>query len=394
LERLNWRYATKQFDPHRKISPEDWAALESALVLSPSSFGLQPWKFIVVSDPALRERLVAVSWGQRQVAEASHLVVFAAKNLAEQDMDAYLARIAEVRGVTVPSLASFRKMMTDSIIKGMDAAARKTWAERQVYLALGTFLTSAAVMGIDACPMEGIEPEKYDQFLGLAKQGLNTVVVATAGFRHPADKYASLKKVRFPKEQVKGNPNPLTIKNMNISQNKNRVLMSLFIAVFLLSLLATASLRAGTITVVALSSTGTDVATGINSTDSSTNHYLCCLCFGSGSGNVTVNGVPFLREKLSGALTLAGTDSNHGGSWTLTANHNLGSTSNGNASSQADGNTASLLSGPCYVTSSAPVNSWLEQTYGGLTPGAQYAFRLYYRQWVSELPQADTKHRL
>src|SRR5579859_5048141 len=115
LNQLNWRYATKQFDPQRKISAQDWATLEEALVLSPSSFGLQPWKFINVTDPALREKLVPASWGQRQVADASHLVVFAVKkNLTEADVDAYLARVAQVRGVPVDSLSSFRDMLVGS----------------------------------------------------------------------------------------------------------------------------------------------------------------------------------------------------------------------------------------------------------------------------------------
>ena len=160
LAQLNWRYATKQFDPRRKISPQDWAALESALVLCPSSFGLQPWKFIIVNDPAVRERLAAASWSQRQIVDASHLVVFAAKNLCEQDIEAHLARVAQVRGVPAESLGALREMMMGSVIRGMDAAARRAWAERQIYIALGTFLTCAAMMGIDACPMEGIEPEQ------------------------------------------------------------------------------------------------------------------------------------------------------------------------------------------------------------------------------------------
>lgn len=203
LARLNWRYATKQFDPRRKIGTKHWAALEEALVLTPSSFGLQPWKFIVVTDQATREKLVGASWGQRQVADASHLVVFTVKNnLGEQDIDTYLNRIADVRGVSVDSLDGLRGILTQSIIQRMDQAARTSWATRQVYIALGNFLTSAALLGIDACPMEGIEPAKYDEVLGLEKQGLSTVVVAAAGYRAAGDKFASFKKVRFPKEEI------------------------------------------------------------------------------------------------------------------------------------------------------------------------------------------------
>src|ERR1017187_2448595 len=203
VNQLHWRYATKQFDPQRKISPEDWAALEEALVLTPSSFGLQPWRFVVVTDQATKERLVPVSWGQRQPADCSHLVVFAVKkDVNERYIDAYLDRIAEVRGTERESLASNRDMMMGSLIKGMDLAARTTWAMYQVYIALGTFLTGAALLGIDVCPMEGIEAAKYDEILGLEKQGLGTVVAASAGYRAAGDTYAAAKKVRFPKEDV------------------------------------------------------------------------------------------------------------------------------------------------------------------------------------------------
>lgn len=202
-QQLHWRYATKQFDPQRKISADDWAALEESLILTPSSFGLQPWKFVVVHNPALREKLVAVSWGQRQVVDASHLVVFAVKrNLSENDVVAYVNRISEVRGIPAASLAGFKDMMIGSLFKARDAAARIVWATDQVYIALGNFLTSAAMLGIDACPMEGIEPPKYDEILGLDALGLTAVVVATAGYRTATDKYAALKKVRFPKNDL------------------------------------------------------------------------------------------------------------------------------------------------------------------------------------------------
>src|SRR5215469_1970647 len=152
IGQLNWRYATKQFDPQRKISAEHWATLEDALILTPSSFGLQPWKFVVVTDPSVRERLVAASYGQRQVADASHLVVLAIKkNLSEQDIDDHLGRIAEVRGIPRESLGRFRETMVGSLIKGLDESGRNDWATKQVFIALGNFLTSAALLGIDAC---------------------------------------------------------------------------------------------------------------------------------------------------------------------------------------------------------------------------------------------------
>jgi len=203
LDQLNWRYATKQFDPHRKISGADWAALEEALLLTPSSFGLQLWKFIVVTDPEVKQQLVPASWGQTKVAECSHLVVFAIKkDLNEQHVEDYVNRISEVRQAPRATLADFRDMLVGFVGKRNNGFNINDWAARQAYIALGNFLTSAALLGIDACHMEGIEPEKYNEILDLNEQGLSAVVVAAAGYRAPGDNYAALKKVRFPKEQV------------------------------------------------------------------------------------------------------------------------------------------------------------------------------------------------
>ena len=203
LDQLNWRYAIKQFDTHRKISGADWTALEEALVLTPTSFGIQPWKFIVVTDPEVKQQLVPASWGQTKVAECSHLVVFPIKkDLNEQDVENYLGRISEVRRAPRAALTDFRDMMVGFVGKRNNGFNINDWAARQAYIALGNFLTSAALLGIDACPMEGIEPEKYNGILGLNEQGLSAVVVAAAGYRAPGDNYAALKKVRFPKKEV------------------------------------------------------------------------------------------------------------------------------------------------------------------------------------------------
>jgi nitroreductase len=203
LHQLNWRYATKQFDPARKISERDWAALEQALLLTPSSAGVQPWAFIVVNDPATRARLSPAAWGQAQILDASHLVVFASlTNLGEADLDAFLQHTANVRGMPVEALAPFRAMLVGSFIQGMDDASRAAWARNQVYIALGNLLTSAALLGIDACPMEGFNRAQFDEILGLPQKGLASAAVATLGYRATTDKYAALAKVRFPKEKI------------------------------------------------------------------------------------------------------------------------------------------------------------------------------------------------
>ncbi len=202
LEQLNWRYATKEFDPTKKISAADWATLETVLQLTPSSAGLQPWKFIVVTDPVVRAKLVPASYGQEKVSTASHLLVFAAKNnLSEADVDAHLQNVAKTQGVPVESLAQFRGMLV-GLVKSMDETARNAFAQNQVFIALGNFLTSAALLGIDACPMGGFDHAQYDEILGLKAQGLASAVIATAGYRSAADKHASAPKVRFPKEQI------------------------------------------------------------------------------------------------------------------------------------------------------------------------------------------------
>jgi len=198
LRQLQWRYATKKFDPTQKIPVATWQTLEEALVLTPSSYGMQPWKFIVITDSATKEKLVPFSWGQRQIADGSHLVVFAIQNnVGQAEMDRYLDRIVEVRGVAKEALAPLRKMLESDIIQGPRSKFVNEWAARQVYIALGNFMTAAALVGVDTCPMEGIDPAKYDELLGLAKRGLATAVACVAGYRSADDKYAKLAKVRF-----------------------------------------------------------------------------------------------------------------------------------------------------------------------------------------------------
>ncbi|TLD71043.1 NAD(P)H-dependent oxidoreductase [Phragmitibacter flavus] len=203
LDALQWRYATKVFDPAKKIPDDTWAALEESLVLTPSSYGLQPWKFLVIKNPELREQLVPISWRQRQVADASHLVVLTVKTkIAEEDIDRFMFRIAEVRGGTPDSLVRFKQMLVGDVIDGERGQIAREWATRQAYIALGQFMTVAAVLGIDTCPMEGFEPAKYDQLLNLEAQGLTSVLLCPAGYRAEDDRYAQLPKVRFKPEDM------------------------------------------------------------------------------------------------------------------------------------------------------------------------------------------------
>ncbi len=203
LDALKWRYATKKFDPTRKIADDLWPTLEQALVLSPSSFGLQPWKFLVITNPDLKARLVPASWGQTQPADCSHFVVFAVRQgLDEPHVDRFLQRTAEVRGSSLPSLAGYRSVIVGSLAKAKSAGYLDQWQTHQVYIALGQFMAAAALIGVDTCPMEGIEPARFDEILDLNGSGFGTVVACAAGYRSADDQYASAPKVRFTSDEV------------------------------------------------------------------------------------------------------------------------------------------------------------------------------------------------
>lgn len=204
LQQLQWRYATKQFDAQRKIPSTIWNALEQSLILTPSSYGMQPWKFLVLSqDAEVRERLVGSSWGQRQVADSSHFVVFTVRTeINEQDVDAYMDSITKTRQIDRSAVEPLKKMIDGGIVRGLNANQQREWASRQAYIALGNFMTSAALLGVDTCPMEGLDPAKYDEILGLKGSGYATCVACAAGYRAPTDKYAQLAKVRYTAQQV------------------------------------------------------------------------------------------------------------------------------------------------------------------------------------------------
>ena len=198
LDALQWRYATKIFDATKKIPADVWSALEKSLVLTPTSYGLQPYQFLIVQDAAKRAALLPNSWGQKQVVDCSHFVVFTARTeMKEADVDRFVKRSAEVRGVPAESLAAYRGMMLGDVVNGPRGKIAHEWAARQCYIALGNLMTAAAVLGVDACPMEGINPPEYDKILGLDGSGYKTVVALALGYRAASDKYASLAKIRY-----------------------------------------------------------------------------------------------------------------------------------------------------------------------------------------------------
>ncbi len=205
LDALQWRYATKVFDANKKIPGEVWTALEKTLVLTPSSYGLQPYHFLVVQDAAMRAALLPHTWGQKQIVDCSHFVVFTARTeMKAADVDKLIQRTVEIRKLPADALNAYRGMMLGDVVNGPRGKAAHEWAARQCYIALGGLMTAAAVLGVDACPMEGLVPAEYDKLLKLDGSGYQTVVACALGYRAAGDKYASLAKIRYePAELVK-----------------------------------------------------------------------------------------------------------------------------------------------------------------------------------------------
>ena len=203
IETLEWRYATKIFNPNRRIPEADWNALLESLHLSPSSLGLQMWKFIDVREPSVRAELRSVSWDQPQVTDSSHLVVFCARrDFSTEDVQRYLERIVEVRGVTMESLNLYRDRIVE-LAGSKSPDVLKAWLERQVYIALGFMMSCAANLRIDTCALEGMDPAAYDRILKLEDSPYYTLCALALGYRdEEADKYARLAKVRFDRGDV------------------------------------------------------------------------------------------------------------------------------------------------------------------------------------------------
>lgn len=199
---LHWRYATKAFDAKKIIANETFDALLDAARLSPSSFGLQPWKFLVVESKDLREKLRAQSWNQPQVTDASHFVVLAAKEvISGADIQEWINCLAITQQTPIDQLAPLQGMI-QQFTGAMSAEEMAQWNTRQVYIALGQLMTAAAVLGVDTCPLEGISAASYDQILGLEGSGYRTRVACALGYRSDLDKYATAPKARFAAEKV------------------------------------------------------------------------------------------------------------------------------------------------------------------------------------------------
>lgn len=202
LDALHWRYATKSYDSSKKLSPDHINFLIESIRLSPSSFGLQPYKIIHVTNPEIREKLKLASWGQSQITDASELLIFAVPtNLNDAHVDDFIQKTATVRNIPIEQLEEYKGMIKGSI-NSRSAEEKIVWSAKQAYLALGILLESAALEHVDVTPMEGFDTAQYNEILGLKDMNLTAVVVATLGYRSEDDTYANLEKVRVDTEEL------------------------------------------------------------------------------------------------------------------------------------------------------------------------------------------------
>lgn len=199
IDNLNWRYAVKKYSD-KKVEQNKIDKIIEAINLSASSAGLQPYRLIEVQDEEIRKSLGEGSFNP-QITEASHLLVFAAfDNITQKSIDDYIGLIAKVRDASLQSLDDFKKKLEYNFFQKMTPEENFIWAARQAYIGLGTGLVAAAEMQVDTTPMEGFDPVKFDEVLGLKEKGLRSVVILALGHRDvQKDIFAKLKKVRVPK---------------------------------------------------------------------------------------------------------------------------------------------------------------------------------------------------
>lgn len=202
LESLNWRYATKKFDANRTLTDVQVDQLLEAGNLAASSYGLQPYKLLVIKNQDLQDQLVAHSYNQRQVADASHVIVIAARTDVNADyISAYSDRVEKTRGLDAGTMDASKDVMLGTIGK-LSPEDLFQWSAKQTYIVLGTMMAAAAQMEIDTCPMEGFVPAKYDELLDLESKNLRSVLVLPVGYRAEDDAAQHQKKVRLPLDEI------------------------------------------------------------------------------------------------------------------------------------------------------------------------------------------------
>ena len=202
IQKLQWRYAAKKMDPARAVPDEKVERILEAVRLTASSSGLQPYELIVVTNPELRAQIKPHAWGQQQITDCSHLLVFAAwDNYTVERINMMFDLVNEERGFVNEGWENYRQQIL-ATYPGRDAETNYQHAARQAYIGVGTALIAAAEEEVDSTPMEGFDPAKVDEILGLKARGLRSVVMIPLGYRAAeGDWLVNLKKVRRPREQ-------------------------------------------------------------------------------------------------------------------------------------------------------------------------------------------------
>ena len=198
IDDLKWRYAVKKFDTTKKVSAEDLETLKIAIQQTATSYGLEPYVFLNVENTEIREKLKVESWGQTQVTDASHLLVFCTKTSMDEDYtNSMVDQKAAITGMPEKSAEGYKAILKQNVLGMSDESVRR-WSARQAYIALGTALVACAELKIDSCPMEGFDAARYDDILGLSVKGLQATLVLPIGYRHAEDVMQHAPKARLP----------------------------------------------------------------------------------------------------------------------------------------------------------------------------------------------------
>lgn len=203
IDKLNWRYATKKMDPAKSVPQDKVERILEAINLAPTSSGVQPFEVFVVTNPEVKAKLREASYGQAQLTDSSHVIVFAAwDNYTVERIDAVIARTHAERGTPLETLNAYYDGLKAMLLP-RDAEVNFGHAARQAYIALGVALTAAAFEEVDATPMEGFDPAKVDEILGLQALGLRSVTLMPLGYRAAeGDWLLGAKKVRKPMSEL------------------------------------------------------------------------------------------------------------------------------------------------------------------------------------------------
>lgn len=202
LERLKWRYATKKFDASKGLSEEKLSILKESFNLTATSYGLQPLKMIILSNPDLKKLLVPITMDQDQVENASHVLVICTETKIDSDyIKDHFNLVVKIRSTPREILSSFEEYLVSSF-SDKQSDELNIWSTNQAYLALGNLLTVCAIEKIDACPIEGFDPDKYDELLQLNEKGLQSVIVLAVGYRAEDDMFSGFDKVRKGVDEV------------------------------------------------------------------------------------------------------------------------------------------------------------------------------------------------